>query len=120
MILALSLAGYAGMTLAQSEPALRSAAEPPLRHAELPHFDGVDKNKDGLLSIEEARAVFNDLLIEDVDNDGFVSKGEAEAAIPGLRFTNDTHEDNELRVGPADYALMAEQFLYRTIDEEAP
>lgn len=110
VLLTLLGAPWTGLTLAQSDPTLR--------HAELPHFDVVDSDKDGFLSIEEARAAFNGLMIVDADNDGYVSKGEAENAIPGLRYTNDTHEDDERRVGPSEYALMAEQFVRGDIDEQ--
>ena len=83
----------------------------------IPEFAAVDKDKDGVLSIVEARLLFPSLTITDIEMDGMLSKREAELALPGLANNNDNHEDDTKLVGAAEYMLMAEQYLLAT--EEA-
>jgi hypothetical protein len=77
----------------------------------IPEFSAIDKDKDGALSIMEARLLFPSLTITDVEMDGLLSKKEAELAMPGLVYSNDNHEDDTKLVGPEEYTLMAEQYL---------
>jgi len=86
------------ITLAQDKPVI-------------PEFSAIDKDKDGALSIMEARLLFPSLMITDVEMDGLLSKKEAELALPGLVYSNDNHEDDTSLVGPEEYTLMAEQYL---------
>jgi hypothetical protein len=86
------------ITLAQDKPVI-------------PEFSAIDKDKDGALSIMEARLLFPSLTITDVEMDGLLSKNEAELALPGLVYSNDNHEDDTKLVGPDEYTLMAEQYL---------
>jgi hypothetical protein len=84
-------------------------AQPP--PSTMPPFEEVDLDHDNILSIEEARRVFGNLTLEDLDNDGFLDKREAEKALDGLIYTRDTHEDAQEHIGLMDYMLMAEYYL---------
>jgi hypothetical protein len=79
--------------------------------ASIPEFTAVDKDKDGVLSIAEARLLFPSLTITDIEMDGLLSRREAELALPGLANSNDNHEDDTKLVGAAEYMQMAEQYL---------
>ncbi|MES2625069.1 MAG: hypothetical protein V4628_07315 [Pseudomonadota bacterium] len=107
-MLAFHLAGglMCAMTFAQDTPVI-------------PEFAAIDKDKDGALSITEARLLFPSLVITDVEMDGLLSKKEAELALPGLVYSNDNHEDDNTIVGPEEYALMAEQYLLAAQEETA-
>jgi hypothetical protein len=76
----------------------------------VPGFEAADKDDDGMLSFMEAVVLFPSLTLNDADDDGFLAKDEAEAVLPGLDFGDDGHE-NDNRIGPAEYELMAAQYV---------
>lgn len=51
---------------------------------ELPDFDDVDTDGNGLLSIEEAREAFPGVDVRDSNGDGWLNHAEIEASLDGL------------------------------------
>lgn len=78
--------------------------------AEAPAFTNADQDKDGVLSVKEARTALPDLQIRDENGDGLVNHAEAESSIEGLSLPSqpDARIKSVATIGMAEYRLIVQ------------
>lgn len=78
--------------------------------ADTPEFQNADKNKDGVLSISEAKAALPELEISDDNGDGLVNHAEVEKSVSGLDLPAKPQFDSESEapVGMSEYRLIVQ------------
>jgi hypothetical protein len=78
--------------------------------AEAPAFSNADQDKDGVLSVEEARSALPDLQFRDENGDGLVNHAEAESSIEGLSLPGqpDAQDKSVATIGMAEYRLIVQ------------
>ena len=78
-------------------------------------FSKVDKDKDGVLNIEEAKTAFPELKIEDSNKDGLLNQAEIQNLIAGLQLSPNPEKANESPVGVAEYRLILQAMQRRDV-----
>ena len=69
-----------------------------------PEFSSADLNEDGILSKAEADAALPQLTIPDTDRDGVVSKSEVKTVLPDVDF----EADDASAIGEDDYQQIVQ------------
>ena len=78
-------------------------------NAEAPEFTQADKDKDGKLSIEEARSALPELEIRDENGDGVVNYAEAKSSVEGLQLPASSQANEQSApVGMSEYRLLVQ------------
>jgi hypothetical protein len=79
-------------------------------HAEAPTFSNADQDKDGVLSVEEAKTALPELRIRDENGDGLVNHAEAENSIEGLSLPSQPQAEDKsvATIGMAEYRLIVQ------------
>lgn len=87
-------------------------------HAEAPEFQEADKDKDGVLSVEEANEALPELEFADDNGDGLVNHAEAEKSIEGLVLPMQGQSEDKTRapVGMAEYRMIVQVMETRSSD----
>lgn len=78
-------------------------------------FSKVDKDKDGVLSIDEAKSAFSELKVEDTNKDGLLNQAEIQQLIPGLRFSPNPQNAVNAPIGVAEYRLILQGMPRRDV-----
>ena len=73
-------------------------------------FVDADKDHDKQLDLQEAKLAFPLVEFKDANMDGLVSTLEAEAALPGLSYDRDKHEDDGQIIGAEEYESLSQQY----------